>query len=132
MFGILALIVVGAFVGIPILAVCSFRNRAASRPETLPTWRNRTGIVSLGVILCVWLFLVVLTILRIINESWRYILTENMNAGPILLAVAASISCCVGDILASRRFLIDPVKWAQYELVRLSDLSGVKAGVENR
>jgi hypothetical protein len=93
MFGILALIVVGAFVGIPILAVCSFRNRAASRPETLPTWRNRTGIVSLGVILCVWLFLVVLTILRIINESWRYILTENMNAGPILLAVAASISC---------------------------------------
>jgi hypothetical protein len=93
MFGILALVVLGAFVGIPILAVCSFRNRAASRSETLPAWRNRTGIVSLGVILCGWLFIVVLTILRIINDSWRYILTENMNAGLFLLAVAASISC---------------------------------------
>jgi hypothetical protein len=93
MLGILALIILGAFVGIPILAACSFRKRSASPPETLPAWRNRTGVVSLGVILCGWLFLVVLTILRIINDSWRYILTENMNAGLILLAVAASISC---------------------------------------
>jgi hypothetical protein len=85
--------VFGAFVGIPILAVCSFRDWAATRPETFPAWRNRIGIASLGVILCGWLFLAVLTILSFINDSWRYILTENMDIGLILLAVAASISC---------------------------------------
>lgn len=92
MVGTLA-VILGAFVGIPILAVYSFRDWAATRPETFPAWRNRAGIVSLGVILCGWLFLVVLTILRLINDSWRYILTENMDIGLILLAVAASISC---------------------------------------
>jgi len=82
-----------AFVGIPILAVYSFRDWAVTRPDSFPAWRNITGLVSLGVILCGWLFLVVLTILSFINDSWRYILTENMNIGLILLAVAASISC---------------------------------------
>lgn len=100
---IVLVLILGVFVGIPTLALCSFRDWSASHPETLPAWRNRTGVVSLGVILCGWPFLVVLTILPFINDSWRYILTDKMDIGLTLLAAAASISCMA--FKGSARFL---------------------------
>ena len=60
--------------------------------EILHAWRKRTGLASLVTILCGWLVIVVLTVLRFVNESWRYFLTERLNIALILVAVAATLS----------------------------------------
>jgi hypothetical protein len=80
------------FLGIPTLAIFSIREWDTTSRATLPAWRNRIGVGSVGAILCVWLFLVVLTILGIINDSWIDFFTVNRNLGLLLLAVAASLS----------------------------------------
>jgi hypothetical protein len=89
---ILAIMVAG-FVGTPILAGYSLREWKATRPETFPAWRTTVGISAIYTILCGWFLIFVLTILRLINESWRYLLTEKMNFALIALALAA-IACC--------------------------------------
>ena len=81
------------FLGIPILAVLSIRDWAATCRATLPAWRSRIGIGSLGAIFCGWLFLVVLTILGITNDHRIEFFTETRNLGFLLLAVIASLSC---------------------------------------
>jgi hypothetical protein len=87
---LLTAIIVG-FVGTPILGVYSIRDWATSRSAQVPPWRSAVGIGSLATILSGWLFLVVLTVLRFMNESWRYILTEKMNLGLLLVAVVATL-----------------------------------------
>ena len=89
-----AAIIVG-FIGTPIVAAYSIRDWAATRSATVPGWRSTVGIGSLATILAGWLFLVVLTVLRFINESWRYILTERMNLALILIAAVATLSSIV-------------------------------------
>jgi hypothetical protein len=88
---IFAIMVVG-FMGTPFLAIYSLREWSAARPDNLPAWRNMLGVSSLCTILCGWLFVAVLTVLRFINESWRYLLTERMNIALIGLAVG-TIAC---------------------------------------
>jgi len=81
------------FLGIPLLAIFSIREWAATCRATLPIWRNRIGVGAVGAILFGWLFLVVGTTLGIINDSWIDFFTVNRNVGLILLAVTASLSC---------------------------------------
>jgi hypothetical protein len=88
---ILAIMVLG-FIGTPILAIYSLREWSAASPDNLPAWRNTLGVSSLYTILCGWLFVAALTVLRFINESWRYLLTERMNIALIGLAVG-TIAC---------------------------------------
>ena len=80
------------FLGIPMLAILSIREWAATCRATLPIWRSRIGVGSVGAILCGWLFLVVLTTLGIINDSWIGFFTVNRNVGFLLLAVTPSLS----------------------------------------
>jgi len=89
---ILAIMVAG-FVGVPILASYSLREWRATRSEAFPAWRTTLGISGLYTILCGWLLIVVLTVLRFVNEDWRYLLTEKMNIAVITLAIAA-LTCC--------------------------------------
>ena len=89
---LLALILAGLG-GTPILAIYSLREWAAARPENFPVLRNTLGVSSLYVILCSWLFVVILTVLRFTNDSWRYLLTERMNIALISLAVVTVASC---------------------------------------
>jgi hypothetical protein len=63
--GIVFGIWLSAFIGIPILVIFSSRGWATTFRATLPSWRSRFGVGSLGVIFCGWLFIVVLTILGI-------------------------------------------------------------------
>ena len=81
------------FLGIPMLAIFSIREWASTSRATLPIWRSRIGIGSVGTILCGWLFLVVLTTLGIINDSWIGFFTVNRNVGFLLFAFTASLSC---------------------------------------
>ena len=81
------------FLGIPILAILSIREWATTCRATLPLWRSRIGIGSVGAIFCGWLFLAVLTVLGIINDSWMDFFTVSRNVGFLLLAVTASLSC---------------------------------------
>jgi hypothetical protein len=85
--------ILAAFLGIPILTVYSLRDWAANRSTTLPDWRSKIGVWSVGAILLGWLLLVVLTILRFVSEDWRYLLTEKKDFTLILLAIAATLSC---------------------------------------
>ena len=81
------------FLGIPILAILSIREWATACRATLPVWRSRIGVGSVGAIFCGWLFLVVLTILGIINDSRIDFFTVNKNVGLVLISVTASLSC---------------------------------------
>jgi len=81
------------FLGIPILAILSIREWATACRTTLPVWRSRIGIGSVGAIFCSWLFLVVLTILGIIDDSRIDFFTLNRNVGLLLFSVTASLSC---------------------------------------
>jgi hypothetical protein len=81
------------FLGIPMLTILSIREWATACRATLPVWRSRIGIGSVGAIFCGWLFLVLLTILGIINDSWIYFFTVNKNVGLLLFSVTASVSC---------------------------------------
>jgi hypothetical protein len=91
--GIVFGIWLSAFIGIPILVIFSGRGWATTFRATLPSWRSRIGVGSLGVISCGWLFIVVLTILGIINDSWIDFFTVKRNVVFLVLAVTASLSC---------------------------------------
>jgi hypothetical protein len=91
--GIIIGVALLSFLGIPTLAVLSIRDWAKTCRATLPVWRSRIGVGSLGAIFCGWLFLVVLTILGITNEHWIEFFTKKRNVGFLLLAVVASLSC---------------------------------------
>jgi hypothetical protein len=67
--GFLLIAILVGFVGIPILAVYSLREWAAIGSATFPEWQARVGTLSVAAILCGWLFIVVLTILRFLNEN---------------------------------------------------------------
>ena len=78
--------------GIPALAIFSIREWVSSQRATLSTLRNWIGVGSVGAIFCGWLFLVVLTILRIINDTWMDFFTEHRNFVFLVLAVTASVT----------------------------------------
>jgi hypothetical protein len=78
--------------GTPTLAIFSFREWASTHRTTLPAMRSRIGIVSVGAIFCGWLFLIVLTILGIINDTWIEFFTDHKNVSFLVLAVIASLT----------------------------------------
>jgi hypothetical protein len=78
--------------GIPALAIFSIREWASSQRATLSTLRNWIGVGSVGAIFCGWLFLVVLTILGIINDTWMDFFNDHRNFVFLVLAVTASVT----------------------------------------
>jgi hypothetical protein len=88
--------VIGCFIAIPMLSIVSFREWVTIRPAAFSAWRNRVGIGALGTILSIWLFFVVLTVLRFINDSWIGFFTEKVNqavvAGLLLVLLALMAS----------------------------------------
>jgi hypothetical protein len=82
-----------AALGIPILATLAIREWALTCRATLPVWRTRIGMGSIGVIFCGWLFLLTMTILGIINDSRIDFFTVGEDMGLLFLAVTASLSC---------------------------------------
>ena len=80
------------FLGIPILALFSIRERTATYRTTLPAVRSGIGLISVGAIFFGWLFLVALAILGIFNTAWLDFFTQKRNLNFRVLAVAASVS----------------------------------------
>ena len=79
--------------GIPTLSVLSIREWASSNRTTLPAVRNSLGVASVAVVLAGWLFLVTLTLLAVLNDTWTNFFTERRNVELLLLAIIASLSC---------------------------------------
>lgn len=94
-------VVIAAFVGIPMAAAYSFRDWAAIRPSTFPAWRHRIGIGSLVTILCGWFAIMVLTVLRLINDRWTSFFTDRMAVSLVLLALVAGVLLVLLALLSS-------------------------------
>jgi hypothetical protein len=93
MFGAIVLAMwLGCLLGIPALIVFSIREWASTDRTTLPALRSRIGIVSVAAIFCGWLFLMVLTVLGLFNDSWIDFFTEQRNISFLVLAVGASVT----------------------------------------
>jgi hypothetical protein len=93
MFGaILLALWLGCLLGIPTLIVFSIREWASTDRTTLPALRSRIGVVSVAAIFCGWLFLMVLTVLGLFNDSWIDFFTERRNIYFLVFAVIASVT----------------------------------------
>lgn len=85
-------LVIAGIAGIPIIVLYSFRDWAEIRPATFPVWRHRIGTAALVTILGSWGIIMVLTILRTVNERLTTFYTGKMTFGLMLIALAATLS----------------------------------------
>jgi hypothetical protein len=79
------------FLGIPILALFSFREWATNYRATLPALRSGIGLLSVAAIFIGWLSLVALAVLGIFNTTWLDFFNQKRNLDFLALAVAASV-----------------------------------------